>query len=133
MPTLKIGRVARESGVGVDTVRYYERRGLLPRPARRASGYREFSEATVERIRFAKDLQSMGFSLDDIVDMLRDVDAGTASCDAEQPRLQAVLARLNAKITSLQALRRRLSITIRRCRSGQCTLLEKTSRRLRPT
>jgi MerR family mercuric resistance operon transcriptional regulator len=129
MDTLKIGEVAKRAGVRVDTVRFYERRGLLPRPARRPSGYREFTEATVERIRFAKDLQAMGFSLDDVADMLRDVDAGTASCDAEQPRLAEVLTRLDEKIAALQGLRRKLTTTIRRCRSGACTLLEAAPRR----
>ncbi len=129
MDTLKIGEVARRAGVGVDTVRFYERRGLLPSAPRRPSGYREFTTATVERIRFAKDLQSMGFSLEDIVGMLRDVDRGTADCASEQHRFEEVLRRLDDKIASLQRLRRKLAGTIRRCSSGKCTLLEAAPRK----
>ncbi len=121
---MQIGQVARRAGVSVDAVRFYERRGVLPPPARRASGYRQYSDATVERIRFAKSLQALGFVLDEVRDVLRDVDAGTASCAGERPRLEAVLERIDAKIRSLAATRRVLRSTLKRCREGSCTMLE---------
>jgi DNA-binding transcriptional MerR regulator len=125
---LKIGEIARRAGVTVDSVRFYERRGVLPTPPRRASGYRQYSEATVERIRFAKSLQALGFTLDEVADVLRGVDAGIASCERDRPRFEAVLARIDERIAELNRIRRDLRSTLRRCRDGSCTLLE-TARR----
>jgi len=121
---LKIGDVARRAGITVDAVRFYERRGVLPLPARRASGYRQYSEATIERIRFAKALQALGFTLDEIADVLRAVDAGVASCERERPCFETVLARIDEKIGELSAIRRDLVATLKRCRDGSCTFLE---------
>ena len=121
----KIGQVAAQAGVSVDAVRFYERRGVLPQPRRRESGYRQYTSATVERIRFAKALQAIGFSLDDIVAVLRDVDAGMATCESERPRFETVLARIDEKIAELTAVRRRLRLTLTRCRAGRCTFSEK--------
>ncbi len=122
--TLKIGDVARRAGVSVDTVRFYERRGVLPAPPRRASGYRQFSAATIERIHFARLLQALGFTLDEVADVLGAVDRGIATCEREQPRFETVLARIDQKIADLAAIRRNLVATLRRCRDGTCTLLE---------
>jgi len=122
---LKIGSVAKQAGVSVDTVRFYERRGVLPAPQRRASGYRQYSAATVERIRFAKALQSLGFTLEEVTFVLRDVDTGVATCTQERPRFEAVLARIDEKIAELRAVRRELAATLRRCGDGRCTLREK--------
>jgi len=121
----KIGEVATRSGVSIDTVRFYERRGVLPPPRRRESGYRQYTSATVERIRFAKALQALGFSLDDVVAVLRDVDAGVATCERVRPQFETVLARVDEKIGELQVIRRRLQSTLTRCRNGRCTFREK--------
>ncbi len=120
---MKIGEVARQAGVGVDTVRFYERRGVLPLAPRRVSGYRLFTAAAVERIQFAKLLQALGFTLTDVVEMLRAVDAGGASCASEQHRIAAVLARIDDQLAALGAVRQRLVDTRRRCRNGSCNLL----------
>jgi DNA-binding transcriptional MerR regulator len=125
---MKIGEVARRAGVTVDAVRFYERRGVLPEPARRASGYRLYSEATIERIRCAKSLQALGFTLDEIADVLRAVDDEVASCERERPRFEAVLARVDQKIAELTTIRRGLMATLKRCRDGSCTLLEDAAR-----
>jgi DNA-binding transcriptional MerR regulator len=125
---MKIGDVAKRAGVTVDAVRFYERRGVLPEPARRASGYRLYSDATVQRIRCAKSLQAMGFTLDEIADLLRAVDDEVASCERERPRFEAVLARVDQKISELTAIRRSLVATLKRCRDGSCTLLEEAAR-----
>jgi DNA-binding transcriptional MerR regulator len=126
--TLKIGDVAKRAGVTVDTVRFYERRRVLPAPARRASGYRQYSEATIERIRFAKSLQALGFTLDEVADVLGAVDAGVASCERAQPRFETVLARIDQKIGELRTIRRNLVATLKRCRDGSCTFLEQAPR-----
>jgi len=70
MRTLTIGRLAREAGVNLETVRYYERRGLLPRPPRSESGYRLFPEDAAGRLRFIRRAQELGFSLAEIRELL---------------------------------------------------------------
>ena len=125
--TLKIGTVADRCGITVDAVRFYERRGVLPKPARRASGYREYSEATIERIRFVKALQALGFTLDEVVEVLSDVDTGVASCEQSRPRFATVLARIDAKIAGLGAIRRELVATVKRCSAGRCTFVEQAT------
>lgn len=131
--SLTIGAVARAAGVTVDTVRFYERRRLLPVPTRRISGYRQYSPATIDRIRFAKHLQALGFTLDEVIGVLHDVDRGIASCAQERPRFQTVLGRVDAKIAALLALRRDLRATLRRCQTGRCDLGRRVSQRARRT
>ena len=125
---MKIGEAARRAGVGADTIRFYERRGLLPKAARRASGYRDVSAAAVERIAMVKRLQRLGLTLDDIASLLRDVEDGTASCARERPRFDAVIARVDAEIAALRALRRELGRTLDRCDGGGCLLQSFASR-----
>lgn len=67
---MRIGEVAERAGVNVQTLRFYERRGLLPSPARRPSGYRQYSPDTVALVRFIKRAQQLGFSLDDVSELL---------------------------------------------------------------
>jgi DNA-binding transcriptional MerR regulator len=117
---MKIGQVASGANVTVDTVRFYERRGLLPTPQRRPSGYREYPPATVERIRMARTLQHLGLTLDEIIDALRAHDTGTATCESERWRLDAVLERIDAKIAELRRTRRLVATTMQECRAGRC-------------
>jgi MerR family transcriptional regulator, copper efflux regulator len=117
---MKIGQVAAEADVSIDTIRFYERRGVLPAPQRRPSGYREYSASTVERIRTARALQQLGFTLDEIIDALHAHDSGTATCAGELWRLQAVIDRIDAKIAELRRTRRDVAATIRECQAGRC-------------
>jgi DNA-binding transcriptional MerR regulator len=117
---MKIGQVASEADVTIDTVRFYERRGVLPEPGRRPSGFREYPASTVERIRMARMLQNLGFTLDEIIEMLEAHDTGTATCDSEQWRLEGALDRIDAKIAELRRTRRLISTTIKECRTGHC-------------
>jgi len=117
---MKIGQVATGAEVTVDTVRFYERRGLLPEPQRRPSGYREYPASTVERIRMARALQNLGFTLDEIIQMLHAHDAGTATCDSEMWRLEGALERIDDKIEELRRTRHLLADTMRECRTGNC-------------
>jgi len=123
---VKIGEVAREAGVSVDTVRFYERRGVLPAASRRPSGYREFTATAVERIQAAKALQDLGFTLDEVVDALHAHDAGGATCASERWRLEAVVERLDARIAQLQRARRTAAETLADCRGGHCRLIPPT-------
>lgn len=120
---MKIGEVARAAAVSVDTVRFYERRGVLPPADRRPSGYREFPASAADRIRSAKALQDLGFTLDEVVDALRAHDTGDATCESERWRLEAVVARLDARIAALQRVRDSAEENLAACRAGCCRLL----------
>ncbi|MEV0622062.1 MerR family transcriptional regulator [Nonomuraea sp. NPDC050404] len=119
---MKIGQVAREAGVTVDTVRFYERRGILPAAERRPSGYRVFNATAVERIRMARALQELGFTLDEVVDALTAHDQGGATCDSERWRLEAVVNRLDAKIAELARARHAAVRSLQDCQAGRCRL-----------
>jgi DNA-binding transcriptional MerR regulator len=119
---MKIGEVAAQADVSVDTVRFYERVGVLPAPARTASGYRDYEAGAVERIRLTRRLQAIGFTLADSVDALAAHDAGGATCESERWRLDAVLARVDAKLAELTALRGRIVDAKEACEDGRCIL-----------
>jgi DNA-binding transcriptional MerR regulator len=117
---MKIGQVAESAGVSVDTVRFYERRGVLPTPERLPSGYRTYTAATVERIRLARRLQALGLTLDEVVDALHATDHGDVTCTSERWRLEAVLERIDAKIAELRAVRREVTKVMTACDRGAC-------------
>lgn len=117
---MKIGEVAAQAAVSVDTVRFYERRGVLPTPRRRPSGYREYSASTVERIRMARALQHLGFTLDEIIDALAAHDSGGATCESELWRLEAARDRIDTRIAELRRTRRTITATMNECRAGRC-------------
>ena len=117
---MKIGELARSAGVNIDTVRFYERRGVLPRPERQASGYRVYTDATVERLRLARALQGLGFTLDEVVNALHAADRGGATCETERWRLEAVLERIDGKIADLRRTRREVALVLAECVAGRC-------------
>jgi MerR family mercuric resistance operon transcriptional regulator/MerR family copper efflux transcriptional regulator len=117
---MKIGQLARCAGITVDSIRFYERRGLLPRPQRQRSGYRIYGEATLRRIQWIKSLQTLGFTLDEVAGGLGAFDAGKASCQSERWRLEAVLTRLDGKIAELERVRGNVVEALGRCASGRC-------------
>jgi DNA-binding transcriptional MerR regulator len=117
---VKIGQVAKEAGVSIDTVRFYERRGVLPTPDRMPSGYRTYTESAVERIRMARSLQGLGFTLDEVIAALHAHDEGGTTCESERWRLAAVVDRIDARIAELRRTRRNTLKIIERCRAGQC-------------
>jgi DNA-binding transcriptional MerR regulator len=117
---MKIGEVAEQAGVSVDTVRFYERRGVLPPPDRTPSGYRIFGPAAVERIRVARRLQQLGLTLDEVIDALHAGDAGGATCESERWRLEAALERIDRQIAALEAGRDEIVDVLAACRRGQC-------------
>ncbi|MGH3338849.1 MAG: MerR family transcriptional regulator [Propionibacteriaceae bacterium] len=117
---MKIGQVAAQAGVSIDTVRFYERRGVLPAPHRTPSGYRIYEASTIERISFARALQRLGFTLDEATDALHSHDTGQATCESELWRMQAVIDRIDTKIAELQATHRDVSETMAACQQGHC-------------
>ena len=113
MASMTIGRLAKQAGVNIDTIRYYERNGLIPEPVRRASGYREYEVADVRRLRFIMRAKDLGFTLAEIGELLSlsaDRDVRGVKRRAEQ-RVEQV----EYKITELQRVRRGLKALIDAC------------------
>ena len=128
MEILSIGKVARLAGVGVETVRFYEREGLLEEPPRRASGYRQYSEQVVTRLHFIQRAKLLGFSLKEIKELLLlRVDAQT-SCDEVKQRTEAKLAEVERKMVELQRVRQALlqvhSLCTGQGPTGHCPMLD---------
>jgi MerR family mercuric resistance operon transcriptional regulator/MerR family gold-responsive transcriptional activator of gol and ges genes len=116
-----IGRLAKDVGVNIQTIRYYERLKLLAPTARMPSGYRLYGTAEVQRLRFIKNAQALGFTLQEIAELLNLRVNSTARCGDVQRRAQAKLAQVEAKVHDLEALARALKGLIRDCRAGQPT------------
>lgn len=125
---MRSSEVAAEAGVNVQTLRYYERRGLLPEPGRTQSGYRAYPGQAVRTVRFVKRAQRLGFSLEEIESLLDLAAGGPESCDAARTLANEKIAELEQKITSLVAMRdslRQLVATCRRSPSRRvCPLLD---------
>jgi MerR family copper efflux transcriptional regulator len=115
MERFTIGEIARQAEVGVDTVRYYERNRLLPEPARRLSGYREYKADDVRRLRFIRRARDLGFSLADIRELLmlsEDRERGVRGLKA---RAEARLDEVDRRIRELQRVRRGLKRLVDAC------------------
>lgn len=128
MKSLTSGQLAKETRVGVETIRYYERRGLIPKVPRRESGYRQYPQDMVLRIRFIKRAQELGFSLKEISELLSlRVDPNTTCADVRK-RAEVKVADVDEKIQILQRMRRVLVKLIRRCQgrgpTSECPILE---------
>jgi len=117
---MKIGQVAKDAGVTVDTVRFYERRGVLAVPEREPSGYRRYQQDAADRIRLTKSLQALGFTLDEVVDALHNLDDGEATCENQRWRLETVRDRIDAKLTHLHRLRDNVTAALEASHAGQC-------------
>ncbi|HZC62890.1 MAG TPA: MerR family transcriptional regulator [Streptosporangiaceae bacterium] len=120
---MKIGQVASEAGVSIDTVRYYERRGVLPAAPRTAAGYRVYTEAAVARIRLTRRLQSLGLTLGEIIGALHAQDAGHASCASERWRLREALGRIESRIADLARVQGEIRDALAACEAGACGVL----------
>jgi len=114
-PQLTIGRLAARAGVHLETIRYYERRGLLRTPPRSVSGYRTFPADAVRRVRFIKRAQELGFSLREIKELLSLRAAPQARCADVRARAMAKLADVEAKIRSLMSMKQALTHLIAEC------------------
>lgn len=125
---LKIGAVAAEAGVNVQTLRYYERRGLLAEPERTRSGYREYAPDTVRLIRFIKRAQDLGFTLNEIEELLLLRDRRPRGRVKIRSVAEAKLKDIDEKIRQLQSMRRALSTLVDSCACSEgalaCPILE---------
>jgi Hg(II)-responsive transcriptional regulator len=124
---MRIGRLAAQAGVNVQTLRYYERRGLLEAPHRTLSGFREYADETVRRVRFVRRAQGIGFTLEEIRGLLNLWPDSSQSCRAVEKRARATLERIDGRIEDLQRMRKALSRYVSACRDRsalrQCPLL----------
>lgn len=118
---LTIGRIAKAVGVNIQTVRYYERLTLIAPSARAPSGYRLYHGETVQRLRFIKNAQALGFTLREIGDLLSLRVSSIARCGDVRRKARAKLAQIEAKLRDLRALDRALRTLIRACEAGQPT------------
>lgn len=110
-----IGRIAQSAGVAIDTIRFYEREGLLPEPRRRASGYREYDEGAVSRLRFIRRAKDLGFTLDEIRELLALSADRHGGVEGVRERAAARLKAIDERIVELQRVRDGLSELVDAC------------------
>lgn len=110
--SMKIGEVSKESGIGIEALRFYERSGLLGSPARSQSGYRLYHEGVLERLAFIKKAQTLGFSLDEIKHIIRDAQAGASPCDDVREIVRRRLAEVEERIKEMRRYQRELTKTV---------------------
>jgi DNA-binding transcriptional MerR regulator len=121
------GTLAKLAGVNLETVRYYERRRLLPRPPRTASGYRLYQESAVRRLRFIRRSQALGFSLGEIKELLALRTDSDVTCADVAARVAAKVSDIERKLDALKAMKRALTRLVGSCPggrpSGECVFL----------
>lgn len=105
MQVYTIGQLAKEANVNLATVRYYERRGLLPEPPRNPSGHRQYSRDDLRRIKFIKSTQTLGFSLHEVSDLLSMRAAPGGTCRDVRQRIKSKLTDVEEKIAALQKIK----------------------------
>ena len=125
---MKIGQLAKQAQVGIDTVRYYERHGLLPEPQRQASGYRVYDAHDLERLRFIRAAKALGFRLEEIRELHRLGSANEGQRSDVRALAASRLQDVEAKLRELQSIRDVLAELVRQC-SGQgpiagCPIME---------
>lgn len=127
MKTLRIGQVARRTGVGVETVRFYERKGLIQEPPRSASGYRQYPADVIPRIRFIRRAGELGFSLKEIQEFLELRADPTASGGAVRDRTEAKVREIEGRIADLESIKSVLAGLTASCGGsgpiGECPIL----------
>ena len=128
MGSLTIGKVARLAGVGVETIRFYEREGLIEEPPRWPSGYRRYPEETVARIRFIRRAKELGFSLKEIKELLELRLDPEATCGDIRRRAYKKISDIEKRIAMLQKMKAALETLTAACRGGgpinECPILE---------
>ncbi|MBO9662188.1 heavy metal-responsive transcriptional regulator [Dokdonella sp.] len=112
---MKIGQLAQRSGVGIDTVRYYEREGLLPKPSRLASGYRSYDLGDLKRLRFVRRGKALGFTLPEIRELLALSQHGDEDMASMKAAAQQKLADVERRLEELARIRDGLNALIEAC------------------
>lgn len=125
--TMSIGEASRLSGVNIETIRYYERIGMVTRPVRTAGGHRVYDRDQLQRLRFVRRGRELGFSLDELRAMLRYVDDGTLACADIHAMTMTHLADVQRKIADLRRLEQVLKDMVAECSRGnvpECPIIE---------
>lgn len=133
MAEVTIGQLAERSGVGVETIRFYERKGLITQPRRPASGYRKYDDQTAERIRFVQQAQELGFTLSEIKQLLSlRVDPGTSCADVRAKATEKI-AGIDEKLVTLRKMRGALVEITKTCSgagpTSDCPILDYMAKR----
>lgn len=113
---MHIGRVAKKIGLTPDTIRFYERNSLIPRPSRSAGGFRQYGDADVETLRFIRQVQHLGFSLKEIRELAALRSSRLQPCAPVRLRLEKKLSQVWQKLSDLQTLQRELQTALRICK-----------------
>ena len=125
---MTIGEIARNAGVGVETIRFYERRGLLPEPPRRASGYRQYSPEALRRLQFIRGTKDLGFSLNEIRELLELRVNPRANCAQVKGRAEAKIADIARRLAELRRMKKALGRLASACSgrgpTGSCPILD---------
>lgn len=124
---MQIGELARATGCRVVTIRYYERIGILPPPARAQNNYRLYGTQHLRRLRFVRRTRELGFSLDEVRTLLGLIDEGRYTCDDVRCLAQGHLDDVRARLQDLQRMETMLADLVARCTGGKapdCSLLE---------
>ncbi len=129
MSGLTIGTVANQAGVNIETLRYYERKGIVSKPPRTSSNYRVYPDETVRRVRFVKRAQELGFSLNEIKELLALRATRGATCDDVCRQALHKIGDIEEKIQTLQAMKDALRKLVKECASANapvsdCAILE---------
>ena len=118
MAAMTIGKVAKQAGVGVETIRFYEREGLVDEPRRRESGYRQYDPEVVRRIRFIRHAKELGFTLREIKELLDLRIEPGSQCGDVLKLAQAKIDDIDERVRKLQKMRRTLAALTRDCQRG---------------
>ncbi len=128
MSALSIGRVAKRTGLQVGTVRFYESRGLIAEPQRKESGYRQYREDVIPRLRFVKRAKILGFSLEEIRDLLELGSEEATTCAEVRAKAEGKMREVSVRIAALDQVRKALSNLVVGCEDnaleGECPFLE---------
>lgn len=126
-----IGQAARMAGVGVETIRFYEREGLLTQPAKQNGTYRRYPPETVTRLRFIRRAKDLGFSLGEIRELLQLAEKPSTACADAQRRAEEKIAAIDEKVAALLRVREALASLTAACREapeGTCPIIETLGR-----
>lgn len=124
MEGLRIGDLARRAGVNLQTIHYYERRALLPEPPRTASNYRMYPRDAIRRVRFIKHAQELGFTLEEIKELISLRATPRACCNDVRERAEQKAKQIDEKIRSLKAMRKALASLVAECSNGEDSVSE---------
>lgn len=115
MKTMMIGKVAKSAGIGVETIRFYERRGLIKAPPRNKSGYRQYPDSIIQRLHFIRRAKELGFSLKEIKELLELQTDPKSTCGDIMRHTEQKLTDINQRIDDLNKIRNALEILLEAC------------------